>query len=306
MVAGRRLRRRIRVDRGIAKPAYQTDTGCRGRSYADLSADADPDTGLVVYDRRQLVGGRRDQPRHPADRRVLRDHGRRQLEPQWAYANSGAAQRHRERLQRHLRRRYPPISATPAPVTTAPPASARSPATRSPAHPASAVRRSPPARATTPTPRARAATAPRSRAGSTQRPRHQLVDPVLAGQRRQRAADPGRRHRVQHDPSQRDRLSVARSTSGPSTTTAWWPRTAPAPTYGYTYSFTTAAASATTLSPRSRSRRRLPSLARRSASTRPARPTPGRRSPTTAGTSATAPRRTRGARHHGPRIRDLG
>ena len=42
-----------------------------------------------------------------------------------------------------------------------------------------------------------------------ERPRHQLVDPVLAGQRRQRAADPGCRHRVQHDPSQRDRLSVA-------------------------------------------------------------------------------------------------
>ncbi|MGH2896550.1 MAG: hypothetical protein ACRDPM_25215, partial [Solirubrobacteraceae bacterium] len=32
------------------KPAYQADTGCTGRSYADVSADADPDTGLRVYD----------------------------------------------------------------------------------------------------------------------------------------------------------------------------------------------------------------------------------------------------------------
>ncbi|MGA9860269.1 MAG: hypothetical protein WBQ18_20550 [Solirubrobacteraceae bacterium] len=32
------------------KPAYQPDTGCVGRSYADVSADANPDTGLRVYD----------------------------------------------------------------------------------------------------------------------------------------------------------------------------------------------------------------------------------------------------------------
>ena len=32
------------------KPAYQSDTGCAGRSYADVSADANPDTGLRVYD----------------------------------------------------------------------------------------------------------------------------------------------------------------------------------------------------------------------------------------------------------------
>jgi hypothetical protein len=32
------------------KPAYQADAGCTGRSYADLSADANPDTGLRVYD----------------------------------------------------------------------------------------------------------------------------------------------------------------------------------------------------------------------------------------------------------------
>ncbi len=32
------------------KPAYQSDTGCTGRAYSDLSADANPDTGLRVYD----------------------------------------------------------------------------------------------------------------------------------------------------------------------------------------------------------------------------------------------------------------
>jgi hypothetical protein len=32
------------------KPSYQTDTGCTGRAYADVSADADPNTGLSVYD----------------------------------------------------------------------------------------------------------------------------------------------------------------------------------------------------------------------------------------------------------------
>ena len=32
------------------KPSYQLDTGCTGRSYADISADADPATGLLVYD----------------------------------------------------------------------------------------------------------------------------------------------------------------------------------------------------------------------------------------------------------------
>ena len=32
------------------KPTWQTDTGCKGRSYADVSADADPDSGMQVYD----------------------------------------------------------------------------------------------------------------------------------------------------------------------------------------------------------------------------------------------------------------
>ena len=32
------------------KPSWQTDTGCTGRSYSDISADADPNTGMQVYD----------------------------------------------------------------------------------------------------------------------------------------------------------------------------------------------------------------------------------------------------------------
>ena len=35
---------------GITKPFYQTDTGCTGRSYSDVSAAGDPSTGLNVYD----------------------------------------------------------------------------------------------------------------------------------------------------------------------------------------------------------------------------------------------------------------
>ena len=34
----------------MAKPSYQTDSGCSGRSYADVSADANPYTGMAVYD----------------------------------------------------------------------------------------------------------------------------------------------------------------------------------------------------------------------------------------------------------------
>jgi hypothetical protein len=36
-------------DLNVSKPSYQSDTGCAGRAYSDLSADANPDTGLRVY-----------------------------------------------------------------------------------------------------------------------------------------------------------------------------------------------------------------------------------------------------------------
>jgi hypothetical protein len=48
-------------DTAEPKPFYQSDPGCTGRSYADVSADADPETGLGVYDSGSggwvLVGG---------------------------------------------------------------------------------------------------------------------------------------------------------------------------------------------------------------------------------------------------------
>ncbi|MGH2916717.1 MAG: hypothetical protein ACRDMX_17200, partial [Solirubrobacteraceae bacterium] len=37
-------------DLSETKPAWQADTGCTGRAYADVSADANPDTGLQIYD----------------------------------------------------------------------------------------------------------------------------------------------------------------------------------------------------------------------------------------------------------------
>ncbi len=36
-------------DLNEGKPTYQTDTGCTGRSYSDVSADADPYSGLEIY-----------------------------------------------------------------------------------------------------------------------------------------------------------------------------------------------------------------------------------------------------------------
>ncbi len=33
-----------------AKPSWQTDSGCPNRTVADVSADADPDTGVAIYD----------------------------------------------------------------------------------------------------------------------------------------------------------------------------------------------------------------------------------------------------------------
>jgi len=42
-------------DASEAKPSYQVDSGCTGRAYADVSADADPYTGLMIYD--SEIGG---------------------------------------------------------------------------------------------------------------------------------------------------------------------------------------------------------------------------------------------------------
>jgi subtilase family serine protease len=41
----------------ISKPAWQTDTGCARRTVADVSAVADPNTGVSVYDTFRVPGG---------------------------------------------------------------------------------------------------------------------------------------------------------------------------------------------------------------------------------------------------------
>ncbi len=71
------------------KPAWQTDTGCTGRSYADLSADADPDTGMQVYDSGDsgwvVVGGTSEaSPLIAAYYALVGATGQ---GPAWAYAN---------------------------------------------------------------------------------------------------------------------------------------------------------------------------------------------------------------------------
>ena len=74
-----------------AKPAYQTDTGCTGRAYSDVSADGNPSTGLIVYDAGNggwlLVGGTSlATPLVAAFDAITGVAG---STPQWAYADSG-------------------------------------------------------------------------------------------------------------------------------------------------------------------------------------------------------------------------
>jgi subtilase family serine protease len=40
----------------ITKPAWQTDAGCAQRTVADVSADADPNTGVAVFDSTAFQG----------------------------------------------------------------------------------------------------------------------------------------------------------------------------------------------------------------------------------------------------------
>jgi hypothetical protein len=73
-----------------AKPAYQADTGCSGRSYSDVSADASPETGLNVYDAGQggwltMGGTSLAAPLIAAFEAVTGVDGK---TPQWAYSDS--------------------------------------------------------------------------------------------------------------------------------------------------------------------------------------------------------------------------
>jgi hypothetical protein len=72
------------------KPAYQQDTGCPGRAYSDLSADADPNTGLMVYGSAmggwwQYGGTSLATPLIAAYEAITGVDG---TTPQWAYADS--------------------------------------------------------------------------------------------------------------------------------------------------------------------------------------------------------------------------
>jgi hypothetical protein len=71
-------------------PSYQPQSGCTGRAYADLSADADPDTGLMIYDSEiggwwQYGGTSLATPLIAAFEAVTGVDG---TTPQWAYTDS--------------------------------------------------------------------------------------------------------------------------------------------------------------------------------------------------------------------------
>jgi subtilase family serine protease len=74
----------------ISKPAWQADTGCSGRSYSDLSANANPDTGLAVYDSADggwlLMGGTSESA--PLIAAYYAITGASAATPAWAYQHS--------------------------------------------------------------------------------------------------------------------------------------------------------------------------------------------------------------------------
>jgi hypothetical protein len=72
------------------KPAWQSDSGCAGRTYSDLSANADPQTGLDVYDSGDggwlVMGGTSEST--PLVAAYYAITGARAASPAWAYENS--------------------------------------------------------------------------------------------------------------------------------------------------------------------------------------------------------------------------
>lgn len=79
----------------VAKPSWQTDSGCSGRTFADVSADGDPATGLGIYDSSYdstypwlLVGGTSLSTPLTAAYAALTgvDSGH---TPQWSYTDAG-------------------------------------------------------------------------------------------------------------------------------------------------------------------------------------------------------------------------
>ena len=77
-------------DVAVSKPSWQGDTGCTGRSYADLSADADPYTGLNVVDDNNWVPVSGTSLATPLIAAYYAITGVNDTSPQWAYGVSGA------------------------------------------------------------------------------------------------------------------------------------------------------------------------------------------------------------------------
>jgi PKD repeat protein len=76
-------------DLNFSRPSYQPAAGCAGRAYADLSADADPNTGLAVYNQGNwsLIGGTSlSAPMIAAYYAIT---GVASATPGWAYGDSG-------------------------------------------------------------------------------------------------------------------------------------------------------------------------------------------------------------------------
>ena len=100
-------RRRLRAARRTSRSRpCRPDSGCARRTVADVSADADPNTGAAIYDTVRYYGrlgpGRRHVPRLAADRRRLRAQRQHELEHGSApYANPGALHDVTSGSQRH-------------------------------------------------------------------------------------------------------------------------------------------------------------------------------------------------------------
>ena len=75
-------------DVNFPQPSYQPNAGCPGRAYADLSADANPSTGLNVYDDGSwgLIGG--TSLSTPLIAAYYAISGVQDATPQWAYTDS--------------------------------------------------------------------------------------------------------------------------------------------------------------------------------------------------------------------------
>lgn len=75
----------------VTKPTWQTDTACTGRAYNDVAADADPFTGMQVYDSDdggwEVVGGTSEATPLIAAYYALA--GSAAQGPSWVYANAG-------------------------------------------------------------------------------------------------------------------------------------------------------------------------------------------------------------------------